>query len=409
MSSSRQPAQASARERDGALTARLLTLVSSGRATSRSELARELGVAASTISARVQDLIEADVVQEVGSGPSRGGRRPRLLQLKGEGGAVLVADLGGSHARIAAMDLTARLSHVSEVAAPVASGAGPEVALEIVAEAFDALLQQAAGVRVRGVALALPGPVDVQRQWVESPSRMPGWHRFPVGRWLSERFQVPVLVDNDATLMAYGEHASAAQPLQHSITVKAGSAIGSGIVVDGSVYRGADGAAGDFTHARVRAAAERPCSCGNTGCLETIASGAAIVQELRAHGRQVGDTAAAIALAREGDPAASTLIRSAGRHLGEVLCTVVNFFNPQAIFLGGGMSTLEPFVAAVRSQVYEGSHALATKHLIIAQAATGADAGLVGAGRLLLQQVLHTPAASPEHRDPEIGDLAGHR
>ncbi|GAA1304242.1 ROK family transcriptional regulator [Pseudonocardia xinjiangensis] len=383
---------------DPALTARIVALISSGAATSRTELARGLGLAASTVSLRVQELIDLGVVRETGAGPSRGGRRPRLLELCSDGGFVLVADVGGTHARAGVVDFTGALSDVEEIPVPVAAGAGPEATLDLLGGVFDDLVRRRAGgesategIGASGIGIALPGPVDLERRCADSPSRMPGWDGFPVGRWLEERFGVVTVVENDANLMALGEHVSSAHPVRHSVTVKAGSAIGSGIVVDGVVYRGADGAAGDFSHARVPAGGDIPCSCGNTGCLETIASGAALVRVLQAAGRDVTDTAQVIRLARSGDPEATTLVRTAGRHLGEVLCTVVNFFNPGAVFLGGGLSTVEPFVAAVRSQLYEGCHPLVTQRLLIARASAGADAGLVGAGRSVLDRVLAQP------------------
>ena len=379
---------------DPALAARIVTLISSGRGTSRTDLARHLGLAASTVSVRVHELIEAGVVRETGSGPSRGGRRPRLLEMCSEGGYVLVADVGGTHARLGVVDLTGTLTDVEEVPVPVAAGPGPEAALQVVAGVFDELAARR-GSPPSGIGVALPGPVDLERRCVVSPSRMPGWDGFPVGPWLEARYGIVAAVDNDANLMALGEHVSSAQRVSHSITVKAGSAIGCGIVVGGAVHRGADGAAGDFSHARVPAGGDIPCSCGNTGCLETIASGAALVRELKGRGRDVVETAEVIRLARTGDPEATTLVRSAGRHLGEVLCTVVNFFNPGAVFLGGGLSTVEPFVAAVRSQLYEGCHPLVTRRLLITRAAAGADAGLVGAGRFVLDRVLAQPIPAP--------------
>lgn len=378
---------------DPALTARIVALVSSGEGSSRTDLARELGLAASTVSLRVQELIDAGVLRETGSGPSRGGRRPRLLELCASGGYVLAADLGGTHARLGVVDLTGALSAVDEVAVPVAAGPGPEATLDVLARAFDELVA-ARDTRPRGIGLALPGPVNLERRSVERPSRMPGWDGFPVGRWLEDRYGVVTVVDNDANLMALGEHVSSPQGVSHSVTVKAGSAIGGGIIVGGAVHRGADGAAGEFTHARVPAAGEIPCSCGNTGCLETIASGAALVRALREQGREVTDTAEVIRLARSADPAVTTLVRTAGRHLGEVLCTVVNFFNPGAVFLGGGLSTVEPFVAAVRSQLYGGCHPLVTENLLITRATAGADAGLLGAGRFVLDRVFAQPVAS---------------
>ncbi|WP_240482405.1 ROK family protein [Microbacterium sediminis] len=162
---------------------------------------------------------------------------------------------------------------------------------------------------------------------------------------------------------------------------KVGTAIGAGIVIDGAVYRGSSGAAGDITHTRVSAAGDLPCSCGNRGCLETVASGAALVRLLRAEGYDVTSTPDVIRLVRDADPTAMILTRAAGRHLGEVLCAVVNFFNPGAIYLGGALSTLEPFVSAFRSQVYEGAHPLMTRDLDISPAALGADAILVGISR----------------------------
>jgi predicted NBD/HSP70 family sugar kinase len=157
-----------------------------------------------------------------------------------------------------------------------------------------------------------------------------------------------------------------------------------GVIADGRPYRGGTGA----THVRVEAAQDTPCSCGNTGCLETVASGAALVRILRERGLDVTSTKDVVRLARDADPEATRAVRQAGRYLGRVLAANVNFFNPDAVYLGGILSTLEPFVAAVRSQLYEGCHPLVTEHLIIERAALGADAGLVGAGQFALQLAL---------------------
>src|SRR5690606_28172691 len=93
-----------------------------------------------------------------------------------------------------------------------------------------------------------------------------------------------------------------------------------------------------------------------------------------------------VRLAHDADATATTLVRTAGKHLGEVLTTVVNFFNPSAVYLGGALSAVEPFVASVRSQLYEGCHPLVTQSLTIAAVATGQDAGLLGAGRVILDR-----------------------
>lgn len=382
------------------LVSRIAALVGAGSARTRRDLAGALDVAPSTVSLRVAEMLEAGLLRETGDGTSRGGRRPRTLELDADGSHVLVADVGGGHARLAALDLAGVVVAVREERLDV--GAGPDATLDRLSGALEGLrVDLPGGSRTRGVALALPGPVDVGSRTVRSPSRMPGWDGFPVGDRLEERWGVPVLVENDANAMALAEHRRHPTALRHSVTVKAGTAIGSGLVLDGRLHRGASAGAGDITHARVAAAGGEPCSCGNTGCLETIASGAALVSRLRAEGADVASTADVVRRARDGDPLVTGAVRGAGRHLGEVLCTVVGFANPDAVLLGGALSTVDPFVAAVRSQLYEGCHPLVTEHLTIERARTGADAGALGVGLLLLDQLLSAAAVLPVRPAPE--------
>lgn len=362
---------------------RILDLVARGEARSRSELAARLGVAASTIGLRVQALLDAGMIEEAGDGVSRGGRRPRVLRVAEDGGIVLSADLGGGHARIGRHGLDGSLQEVRSIRIDLAEG--PEKTLSAVADVFA---QLAEGAALRAIGVSLPGPVDIDSGSVDQPSRMPGWPGFRVGDHLRERFGVPVSVDNDANLAALGEHRQQLGYARHSITVKAGTAIGSGIIVEGHVHRGATGAAGDITHTRIDGSGDIPCSCGNTGCLETVASGASLVRQMRERGRTgVETTADVLSLARDSDPEATMLVRTAGTHLGQALSGVVNFFNPDAVFLTGSMSASEPFIAAVRSRVYEACHPLATQRLRIEAAITGADAILHGAARLALDDL----------------------
>lgn len=359
---------------------RILDLVARGEAHSRSEIAALLGVAASTVGLRVQSLLDAGVLEEAGDGTSRGGRRPRVLQIAGDG-IVLSADLGGQHARIGRHSLSGALLGVESIAIDLTDG--PKTTLGRIAEVFERL---GADTRIHAIGVSLPGPVDTLTGSVDQPSRMPGWPGFRVGEHLAGRFGTHVTVDNDANLAALGEHRAQFGHTHHSITVKAGTAIGSGVIVDGHIHRGATSAAGDITHTRIDGSGDIPCSCGNTGCLETVASGASLVRQMRERGNDtVRTTADVLTLARDADPLATSLVRTAGTHLGQALSGVVNFFNPHAVFLTGGMSASEPFIAAVRSRVYEACHPLATQRLRIEAATTGADAILHGAARLALE------------------------
>lgn len=373
-------------EKSASLTGRVLELLASGQASTRTELAALLGAAPSTVSFAVSKLLDYGLVAEEGTLSSTGGRPRKVLRLGGSDGYAVAAELGGRHAHVGVVHPGGGLTDVATV--PFATADGPEAALPGLAETLEGLADGHGRALLRGVGLCLPGPVDVESGLVTLPARMPGWNRFPVRDWLQERFGVPVAIENDANCMAVGEHSVRPAEQRQAIMVKAGSGIGAGVIADGRLYRGGTGAAGEITHVRVEAAQDTPCSCGNTGCLETVASGAALVRILCERGLDVTSTEDVVRLAIDADPEATRAVRQAGRYLGQVLAANVNFFNPDAVYLGGILSTLEPFVAAVRSQLYEGCHPLVTQHLVIERAGLGADAGLVGAGQFALQRAL---------------------
>ncbi|GAA4235089.1 ROK family protein [Streptosporangium album] len=364
----------------------LLRLVATGHAESRAELARLSGLAASSVSLRVEELIGAGLLVEEGAGTSRGGRRPRRLQVSPTAGLLAVADLGARHARLGLLDLSGTPLVVEE--RPCDITLGPEATLDWVADAFDELLlvHGPPGVPLRGIGTGIPGPVDPADGRVVSPSRMPGWNNFPVAEYLGARYDLPVLVENDANLMAVGE-ARAWPGCDNLMVLKAGSGIGCGVIVDGRLHRGR-GAAGDISHVRVRSDSSVVCSCGHPDCLEAYASGAALMGALAEQGIAVRRPADVVAAVNDGVPEATALVRNAGRLIGEVLTVLVNFLNPDAIVVGGSLSTAEPLISSIRAAVYERCLPLATRDLEIAVTRAGPDAALLGAGSLLLDAVL---------------------
>ncbi|HWG02867.1 MAG TPA: ROK family protein, partial [Trebonia sp.] len=151
---------------------------------SRTELARLSGLAVSTVSLRIEELVAAGLVEEAGDGQSRGGRRPRLLRVRAGDGVALAADLGTQHARLSVVDMAGTELAGDEVA--VAFDEGPGVVLATIGDRL-AELARAQDAKVLGVGIGLPGPVDPVTGQVTSPSRMPGWHGIPVGEWLADR------------------------------------------------------------------------------------------------------------------------------------------------------------------------------------------------------------------------------
>ncbi|GAA5225656.1 ROK family transcriptional regulator [Paeniglutamicibacter antarcticus] len=362
----------------------------------RSALAKEMGLAPSTISAKINDLMAAGLVEERGAAPSRGGRPGRLLSITYRTGRVAVISMGAKHANVALADL-ARTIHIdSSIAIDVAQG--PEATVELIAAEVRSLLAREGG-ELLSVGICIPGPVDIERRVVIAPSRMPGWHNQDVGALLEAALGVPAITDNDANLAALGEYLSRSDAAANSITVLAGTGIGTGIIVDGELYRGSTYASGDITHTKVEAAAERMCSCGNRGCLETIASGAAIVGDLATSGITAQDIIEVLAMVRDGDPAANGVVREAGRQLGLALSTVVNFFNPGDVYLTGALSGASVYVAAVRSQLYERCLPLVTAGLRVEAAQAGNDAGLLGAAELAILHLLNQPSLPARFSD----------
>ncbi|MBB5077821.1 ROK family transcriptional regulator [Nonomuraea endophytica] len=364
----------------------LLRLVATGQAESRAELARLSGLAASSVSLRVEELRDAGLLVEEGSGTSRGGRRPRRLRLSPSAGVLTVADLGAHHVRLGLLDLSGTPLAVQEREADIT--AGPEAVLDWLADAFDDLLETHAppGVPLRGVGTGIPGPVDPATGRVVGPSRMPGWNNFPVADHLRARYDLPVLVENDANLMAVGE-ARSWPGADNLMVLKAGTGIGCGVVVNGRLHRGR-GAAGDISHVRVRTDSSIVCACGHRDCLEAYASGAALQAALAEAGITIERPADIVGLVDDAVPEATSLVRTAGRMIGEVLTVLVNFFNPDVIAVGGSLAAAEPLIASIRAAVYERCLPLATRELEIAPARAGQDAALLGGGALLLDAVL---------------------
>jgi len=362
---------------------RVVRLIVSGVATSRADLVSALDQAPSTVSTQVQDLIDRGILAEAGEGPSTGGRRPRLLTIRGDAGFVLAADLGAHHVRLGALDAAGRRLMVDERAHDQADG--PERTVDWLAAQFRELMTRDEIPRspLLGIGIGVPGPVDVSSGRVVAPSRMPGWHGAAVREVMSEAFEVPVTVDNDANTMALGEHLQERPDLTDFVLVKVGSGIGCGIVSGGHLHRGAAGAAGDISHVHVPGATAL-CECGNVGCLETVASGAAIEAELREAGVAIDHPRDIARLVENGHPVATQLARQAGRQLGEVLAVVVNFFNPQAVLLGGALGDADPLLAAVRGVLYERSLPLNTQELEIGSSRAGVDAGIIGSGLMVL-------------------------
>ncbi len=367
----------------------ILAYIRSESGITRADLARATGLGRAAISQRVDQLIERGLVRETSDLPSTGGRPPSGLVFDGTSGVVLAADLGATHARLAAVDLAGAV--LAEVSQDLEIARGPDLVLDVVATRFHELLDRAgrSPEDLQGIGLGVPGPVEFSTGRPISPPIMPGWDGFAIPERLADYFEAPILVDNDVNVMAAGEHWATRRAERQLLFVKVGTGVGCGIVVEGRIYRGAEGAAGDIGHIKVAGHDDVRCECGNIGCLEAVAGGRALVRQAQALGLSVRDSRDVVALALQHDVRVLGLIRNTGRTLGEVLAGLVNAFNPHVIVLGGDVAEAqEQLLAGIKEVVYQSATPLATSRLEISQSRLGDRAGIVGAAVLAIEHVL---------------------
>jgi len=380
----------------------LLELIRRAGPITRADLIAATGLGRSTVSQRLDALIGEKLVLAQGEAPSTGGRRPATLVFNDQAGIVLAADLGATHSRLAVADLSCQL--IAETTGQIAIGEGPETVLAWAEEQFAVLLAEAGREpsELRAIGIGVPGPVEFDSGRPVNPPIMAGWDGFDVPGRLGERYPVPVLVDNDVNVMSLGEHHTEWSTTDNLLFVKVGTGIGCGIIVDGEIYRGTDGAAGDIGHIQV-AGHEILCECGNVGCLEIVAGGRALARDAREAGRAAESSSDIVELVRAHDVEVVRLVRQAGRHLGEVLAGLVNLLNPSMIIIGGDIARAHgELFAGVREVIYQRSTPLATKHLQIVRSTLDDRAGVIGASVLATQHVL-----SPELVDRQLlGDGA---
>jgi predicted NBD/HSP70 family sugar kinase/biotin operon repressor len=336
---------------------RVIDALRTNGAISRAEIARKTGLSRTTVSSLVADLQSTGLVVErtaqdgVPAGP-QGGRPGVLVSLDGSAGAIVGIDFGHDHVRAAVADLSYEVlaERFSEREVDTEAGDSLDAAASMVGE----LLEEAGVERERVVAagVGLPAPIDRENGLVSSQPILASWLGLDPAAELERRIGLPVHLDNDANVGALGEYTlGAARGSQVMAYLRLSAGIGAGLVINGRLFRGARGIAGEIGHVLVDD--EGPiCRCGNRGCLETFVAGPAICDLLsRSHGAiTVPDL---LALAADGDVGCQRAIGDAGRILGRAVADLCNYFNPDLIVIGGELSAagdlmLAPIKEAVR-------------------------------------------------------------
>lgn len=387
------------------LTNEVLRLIWAERRISRADIARLANLSRSTVSEIVGEILPLGLVEEVGEGPSRGGRPPIVLEFQDDACVILGIEMGGSHVTVAATDLRGRVLTWQTRKHPVRSD--PPGTRQLIAELCrQCLTAEVTGGRpLVGIGIAVPSPVNPSYPDRLSNVVLPAWQERLGLDDLGAQYGVPLMVDNDANLGALAEHWwGSGRGVDDLAYIKIGTGIGSGHVIDGEIYRGATGVAGEIGHLSIDPLGG-PCVCGLRGCLATIAGGRALEARAAAlvaehprstlAGRDI-TVEEIVNAALANDPLALQVVHEAAEHLGTAIAGLLNLMNPEVVVLGGdfarlGELVLDPLRNTVRSRTLVSSVAAAE----IVASELGPLSVVVGAATLVLKAALTDSSLFP--------------
>jgi glucokinase-like ROK family protein len=373
----------------------------------RVDLAHLVGLTTAAISNITRELIEDGLLYEVGTARGkRVGASAILLDMPEDTLTLGVVHQGVSALRIALSTLRGHLIARCIIATPTAYA--PEWAATTIAHTLRNLIEQHGYQQSRlvGVGAGLVGLIDAQMGVVKRAPRL-GWESVPLGALLAQELHCPVAIENNVRAMAFGEALlGEGRDKPDFAFVYVGTGIGSGLIINGRPYRGAYGGAGEIGHITIVPNGER-CSCGNDGCLETIAAEPAIVRRMQTHGLVLNsaggtkETVQALAtLARQGDSLAQSIVIECGESLGVALATLVDLFNPERIVLHGAIAEAgDIFFSSVARTLQQRAFSTRNEAVELVAPTFGIDAGLIGAAAIALDTLVLTPGRILAERD----------
>ena len=376
---------------------------------SRAGLAEMTGLNKTTVSSLIRELINQGFVHELGLSAPGSGRPAVLVRLNPAAGCMIASEIGVDFLSVVRTDFAA------EVVWRHRESIGPNTSQPAVIDRLLALLRQAQlsgnrDCRVLGIALGVPGLVDLESGTLLFAPNL-GWQNAPMRQLLSDAFDAPVFVDNEANMGALGEqYFGAAQSHSEVLFVSAGVGLGGGIVRGGQLARGAAGFAGEFGHMTLDRGGDL-CKCGNHGCWETYVSQAALfryIQENASRGMPCslgaarGSNPSGLTLpqvagaARDGDLAVMEALRRLGSDFGIGIASLVNALNPELVVIGGILSVVGEFLLpAVQAEVRQRALRWNAGTTEVVLARHGSDACVMGGVATVLQSVLAQPGTGP--------------
>lgn len=365
---------------------------------SRADVARLTGLTRTTVSQAVSTLLDQKLVKEIGQGASTGGKTPILLSVPQTARNLIGVDLGSAQFSGAVVDLRGQVRY--RLSLPLEGRQGQD-ALALAYELIDALQVRVTS-PLLGIGIGVPGVINPAKgssvHWAVNLS----WLDLPLRALLQERYQVPVYVANDSQVAALAESFFGKERLTNLIVIKVGPGVGSGIVIDGQLWKGDDFGAGEIGHMRIIENGPR-CNCGHRGCLEALVSTTAIVERARAAAkserktllRSKGRTLAQltfddlVAANEQNDDVARAVVIETGKYLGIAVANLISVLNIEHIFIGDHGARLgEPLLQQIRATLRDCALDTLTENAVIDLSTAGTDSVIQGASALLLNYEL---------------------
>ncbi len=368
--------------------------------TNRAAVARATGLTRTTVSDIVTELIAEGLIEETGIGPSAGGKPPVLLNVVAGSRSLIGVDLANSQFRGGVMDLRGTI--ITRMEGPVPQENG-ELALKQAAQLIDSLLTASQG-PVLGIGIGTPGLIDAREGIVRQAVNLE-WQDLPLRRLLQERYDLPVYVSNDSHAAALGEYTfGQKRQIPNLIVIKVGRGTSAGIVLNGRLYSGDGSGAGEIGHVRVIDNGQ-VCSCGQTGCLETVVSTRAIVQQARAIAManpssmlhqfitspEELTTAIILQAYAAGSEEIKEMVIAAGHYLGIAVAYLVGALNIHHIYIAGSMARFGNILAdTIAQEMRQRAMPLLTAETEVALSNLDQDIVMLGAAaHLLSNELMH--------------------
>ncbi|MGF7058188.1 ROK family transcriptional regulator [Brassicibacter mesophilus] len=387
-------------------TSTILQIIRNNEPISRADISKITGLNRATVSNNVGNLIDMNIIREIGIGESSGGRKPVLLELNPKAFYVIGVDMGTTKVSTALIDIEGEI--VKKVVNPFNTNSSYADVLKTIKESIlSAMPENEEDIeRIIGIGMGIHGLVNHDKGIsIYAPAF--NWHDIDFKEYFEGEFSVPVIVDNDVRVMALAEKwFGSAKQASNFVCLNIGTGIGAGMFLNGELYRGSSFGAGEIGHINVMNRGPK-CNCGNYGCLEVAASGIAIVdrfiEKIKYGEKSIAvdfvngkldeiDGAVIYHAALEGDKLAVEVLNETGKYIGLGVAVIVNLLNPEMILIGGGVSNAGKFLFdPIKETVLHKAMSHNARNTFIGPTGLGENCGLIGAATLVLRELFKSP------------------